>query len=166
MQEPEGDVMKIAVTDFMQAIYEERQEETCLAALDEAVQKTGFKMPQKWLDSYTGENGRLYLVGDSVISDLCTQGLPGFCCSPSHPCDGDPPIDGKAWVKALEQTPKYTAMGWDKLSEYRLRDRENKPAGRAAYMMTPAVADDVHDSIDLMKSFLKDTVPQPEDVMV
>jgi len=46
-----------------------------------------FVAPKKHLGDYLKEDGRAFLVGDSVISQLCFLGKPGLCCNTRYPCD-------------------------------------------------------------------------------
>lgn len=165
---PQATAESITPAEYLAAVQEEQRGEACLSALDEAAQKSGFEMPQKWLNSFTGETGKLYIMGDGLVDELCSRGKPGLCCSSSHPCDGKPPYGhGKRWQKALEETPKHLAKGWQSLTEYKMRSRKNKATG-TAYVMIPAVgeADEVPASIFLLKKFLKESHAAPEDVLV
>merc|ERR1719356_1054933 len=128
----------MTVADFLQDLEKSKaSDDTCLSGLGENG-NLAFGPPAKGLESYMRESARLFLIGDSVIGQLCALGNPGLCCSNTRPCGGSGPYPGGSW----EVTLKEKEEGWQHHSKYRARTADDK-GWSEAFLLAPEVQNDV-----------------------
>lgn len=161
---------------FLQGIYEAKESEiACLPALTQELKREGFGAPAVWVDSFMGPDSRLFLIGDSVIGQMCELGQPGLCCSPARPCQGAPPFQGNEWVLTMDKMPEYSDRGWQHLRRFKVRTAGGG-AFNDAYQVAPEVGKytktqkDVDErivgAVSLIMKFLAQLTPNENDVMV
>lgn len=131
-----------------------------------------FASPNNGLPRQLDPGGKVFLVGDSVIGQICQLGAPGLCCSSQRPCSGAPPFpDSKTspHERQLDLYPEYEGKGWQHLFEFQLRDKDHRASGHTAYVVAPEVHDDpdtVGHSVKLVTDFLASKGASAEDVLV
>lgn len=154
----------VTMGDFLKELSQQKADDnTCLSGIGEEG-KLQFGRPRKGLESYMSEEGRLFLVGDSVIGQLCALGNPGLCCSNTRPCVGSGPYNGGAWEVVLHEKD----AGWQHHSKYRARSADNRGMAEA-FLLAPQVHNDVDkiaDSVRLLQGFFNQTQPTSKDVLI
>lgn len=74
--------------------------------------KPGFTLAKKQLGDYT--SSQVYLIGDSVIGQLCILGRPGLCCNSRVPCKNNENgelIEGRDPNNLLDYQKKSQRLG-------------------------------------------------------
>lgn len=131
-----------------------------------------FASPTNALPGQLDPGGKVFLVGDSVIGQICQLGVPGLCCSSQRPCSGAQPFPDSRTSpheRQLDLYPEYEGRGWQHLFEFRLRDGDNQASGHTAYFVAPEVHDDpdtVGHSVSLVTHFLASKGTSAKDVLV
>jgi len=132
--------------------------------------ENGMSNPANAIPEQMQAGGKLFLVGDSVIGQICQLGNPGLCCSPNRPCDGAPSYASadSPWEVALDQMAPYNTQGWQHLLQLKAR-AANNTAQNEVYFMAPEVHDEeesVPKSVALAVNFLREHGPSEKDVLV
>lgn len=130
-----------------------------------------FAAPANTMPTQLSPSGKVFLVGDSVIGQICQLGSPGLCCSSQRPCSGPPAFTESVlspWEIQLDRRIPYADKGWQHLFEFRLRSANNT-AKNQAFFVAPEVHDDpgtVETSVNLVTNFLAEKGTTNEDLLV
>jgi len=131
-----------------------------------------FSSPENPMNRQLAPGGKVFLVGDSVIGQICQLGAPGLCCSSARPCTTKEPPFRRSHESAqeikLDELPEYKDQGWQHLFQFKLRD-DNSAAPNTAYFVAPEVHDEketVNTSVRLVTSFLAEKGTTADDVLV
>merc|ERR1719414_99214 len=151
---------------FLNAMQARTAQETCLT---EAI-VDGFSSPANALSSQMQAGGKLFIVGDSMLMQVCMLGVPGLCCSNSRPCGGPAPYSNATspWQVQLEEMSPYRGQGWKYLVQLNARSRSNT-AINTAYIIAPEVHDEmetVNRSVQLVAGFMHEKGVSEKDVLV
>jgi hypothetical protein len=155
----------VTAADFYQGLSKSQgADASCLAGIGEEG-GLQFGQPRKGLESHMSAGSRLFLIGDSVIGQLCALGSPGLCCSSDRPCAGAGPYSGGEWEVTLHEKD----AGWQHHAKFKVRTADNRGWGDA-YFLAPEVKESDGDSIaaatGLLQKTLADAEPTAEDVLV
>jgi len=146
----------------------QRKSEVCLPELNGAEK---FSSPENPMHRQLAPGGKVFLVGDSVIGQICQLGSPGLCCSSARPCTDEPPFPrshASTQEIKLDELPEYKDQGWQHLFQFKLRDGKSA-AANTAYFVAPEVHDEketVNKSVRLVTSFLAEKGATEDDVLV
>lgn len=160
---------------FLRETFDADESAGCMPALGSLRQKYGFEIdPELWVDRQMTPGSRLIAVGDSVIGQMHALGKPGFSCSSTRPCEGEPPfrVGGNAtWDVELSKTdPRYMNKGWQHLKRYMVRSSTGGVSQIEGWEIAPEVSNNVStvaNSAFLLQQHLeKEVVPTANDVLL
>jgi hypothetical protein len=146
----------------------QKQSDACLPELG-GVER--FSSPENPLHSQLAPGGKVFLVGDSVIGQICQLGSPGLCCSSARPCTRAPPFPRSRTSPQeikLDELSEYKDRGWQHLFQFKLRDGSSATAN-TAYFVAPEVHDEketVNRSVRLVTEFIAEKGTTADDVLV
>jgi len=146
----------------------QKKSDACLPELN-GVER--FSSPENSMHRQLAPGGKVFLVGDSVIGQICQLGSPGLCCSSARPCANAPPFPrshASTQEIQLDELPEYKDQGWQHLFQFKLRDGKSA-AANTAYFVAPEVHDEkdtVNKSVRLVTGFLAEKGTTADDVLV